>query len=168
MTGGLSRSAPPRRSSRVSLPPFQDVLDRYRADVYRFCRAAAGPQDADDCFQETFLAALRAYPRLRDGENLRGWLLTIAKRKAIDEHRARARRPRPSAEAPDRAAAQEPADGALWERVRALPPKQRAAIAYRFVTDLRYREIGGLLGCSEAAARQSVRAGINRLREEWR
>ena len=61
-------------------------------------RGAVGRGDADDCFQETFLAALRAYPKLSDDGNLRGWLITIAHRKAIDHHRARGRRPVPVAE----------------------------------------------------------------------
>ena len=66
-----------------------------------FLIAAVGPQEAEDCFQETFLAALRAYPRLDDARNLRGWLLTIAHRKAIDHHRAGKRRPDPVGEAPE-------------------------------------------------------------------
>ncbi len=61
-------------------------------------RGAVGRGEAEDCFQETFLAALRAYPRLDDTSNLRGWLLTIAHRKAIDHHRANGRRPMPVAE----------------------------------------------------------------------
>ena len=44
----------------VRLPPFQRVLDEHRDAVHRFLLAAAGPNDADDCFQETFIAALRA------------------------------------------------------------------------------------------------------------
>ncbi|HEY3435582.1 MAG TPA: sigma factor, partial [Solirubrobacterales bacterium] len=58
-------------------------------------RGAVGRDGAEDCFQETFLAALRAYPQLDDARNLRGWLLTIAHRKAIDFHRAKGRRPVP-------------------------------------------------------------------------
>ena len=54
------------------MPPFQAFLDEHRDDVYRFLVASVGPQEADDCFQETFLAALRAYPRLRRDSNLRG------------------------------------------------------------------------------------------------
>lgn len=79
----------------MRLLPFQELLDRHGEEVYRFLVGAVGPLEADDCFQETFLAALRAYGRLDDGSNLRGWLLTIARRKAIDEHRARARRAAP-------------------------------------------------------------------------
>lgn len=146
-----------------------ELFDRHRDEVYRFLRAAVGHGDADDCFQETFLAALRGYPRLRDGSNLRAWLLTIARRKALDEHRARARRPSPSDRLPD-PAADPPAEAEeeLWRAVRSLPPKQRDAILYRFVCDLRHREIGDLMGCSEEAARRSVHEGLKALREVWR
>ena len=85
------------------LPPFQRFLDAQRDDVLRFLIAALGRHDADDAFQETFISALRAYPRLRKDSNLRAWVLTIAHNKALDMHRARARcatpggraRPRP-------------------------------------------------------------------------
>ena len=73
----------------VRLPPFQSLLDAHRADVYRFCVATVGAVEADDCFQETWIAALRAYPSLRRADNLRAWLFRIAQNKAIDAHRAR-------------------------------------------------------------------------------
>jgi DNA-directed RNA polymerase specialized sigma24 family protein len=50
--------------------------------------------------------------------------------------------------------------------VRHLPPKQRGAVALRYLADLPYLEIGAALGCSEAAARQNVRAGLAALRRE--
>ncbi len=127
------------------------------------------PHEVDDCFQETFIAALRAYPKLRDGSNLRAWVLTIATRKAIDGHRARQRGGLAATELPEVVAAAESApDPELWAAVRALPAKQRGAVVLRYVNDLPYREIGEILGCSEAAARQSCKAGLDRLKEVWR
>lgn len=150
------------------LAPFQRFLDEHRVAVHRFLVAAAGPGEADDCFQETFLAALRAYPRLRPGSDERAWIMTIAHRKAIDAHRSRARRAVPTAQPPENPvpAAAEPADGELWERVRTLPPKQRGAIVLRYAADLPHAQIARVLGCSEAAARRSVHEGLKRLREE--
>ena len=148
------------------LPPFQSFLDDHRDDVWRFVRAVAVPEEADDCFQETFLAALRAYPNLRDAKNLRSWVMTIAFRKAVDSHRAKRKAPVSVRSVPDRPgpAGVEP-DLELWEAVRALPPMQRAAVAYRYVNDLPYREIAEAIGCSEGSARQNVRMGLRRLRE---
>jgi RNA polymerase sigma factor (sigma-70 family) len=156
------------------LPPFQTFLDEHRSAVLGFLIATVGPNDADDCFQETFLAALRAYPDLRDGRNLRGWVLTIAHRKAIDAARARARRPTPSPEPPERGDPNSAIEGVAnglgetWRAVAALPARQREAIAHRFMADLRYREIGEIIGCSEAAARRSVHEGLEKLRSELR
>jgi RNA polymerase sigma factor (sigma-70 family) len=150
-----------------ALPPFQRFLAEHREAVYRFLLAFAGPNEADDCFQETFLSALRAYPRLRDDSNLRGWVLTIARRKAVDAARRR-RRTEPVAEVPD--AAVEPpeiSDGRVWGLVSDLPRRQREAITLRYAADLPYRDIAGVMSCSEPAARQSVRLGLARLRKEW-
>src|SRR5436309_14990232 len=135
----------------MPLPPFQLALEEHRDSLARFLAATVGPQEADDCLQETLIAALRAYPRLRAGSNVRAWLFTIARNKALDEHRARVRRPVPVAEAPERggsiAVAEEP-DEELWSSVRSLPPKQRAAVVLRFVNDFSHREVATVLECS--------------------
>jgi RNA polymerase sigma factor (sigma-70 family) len=150
----------------VGVPPFQSFLDDHREHVYRFLVASVGAQEADDCFQETLLSALRAYPRLRSNSNLRAWVLTIAHRKALDSHRARARRPVPVAEVADGVSPEhDGADQQLWEAVRELPSKQRAAIVLRFANDLPHGDIGRVLSCSEEAARRNVHEGIKRLRE---
>jgi RNA polymerase sigma factor (sigma-70 family) len=150
----------------VTLPPFQVLIDEHRDDVYRFLRASVGPHDADDCFQETFIAALRAYPRLRADSNLRGWLFTIAHRKVVDHARRRARQAVPVAEPPE-VGTLDPdrlADRDLWDAVRALPPKQRTAVVQRYLLDRPYAEVAEVIGCTEAAARQNVRAGLRSLR----
>ena len=152
----------------ASLPPFQALLDRHAGEVLGVLRGAVGRVDADDCFQETFIAALRAYPRLEHGDNLRGWLMTIAHRKAVDHHRASGRRPLPVeevAEIADEGALPEP-DAGVWERVEELPPKQRAAVTLRYACDLPHAEIAAALGCSPEAARRSLHEGIKRLRKE--
>ena len=81
----------------AELPPFQTLIDEHAATVMSVLRGAVGREGAEDAFQETFLAALRAYPQLRDASNLRGWLVTIAHRKAIDHHRAKGQAPVPVA-----------------------------------------------------------------------
>ncbi|MFN2586714.1 MAG: RNA polymerase sigma factor [Actinomycetota bacterium] len=155
-----------RRAARP-LPPFQTLLDAHKDDVYRFLVSLVGRAEADDCFQETFLAALRAYPSLRDGRNLGSWLLTIAHHKAVDGTRRR-RRSAPLHAASERTVAAAEPDPALWAQVGALPVKQRAAVVLRFVNDLAYRDIGTILDCSEDAARRSTHEGVKRLREVMR
>ena len=157
----------------VRLPAFQSLLDVHGSDVYRFCVAMVGAVDADDCFQETWIAALRAYPKLRRADNLRAWLFRIAQNKAIDAHRARSRRPVPVDSVPELAAPPPAVGGAedsepeLWARVRELPPKQRTAVFCREVLGMPYAELALLLECSEDAARRNVHEGLKRLRKEY-
>jgi len=154
----------------VRLPPFQALLDAHGADVHRFLIASVGRVDADDCYQETWLAALRAYPRLRDASNLKSWIFTVAHRKAIDHVRGRRRVAVPVGDLPEAPATSPPAppDDDLWERVRELPPKQRTALALRYVADAGYDEISTVMGTSEDAARRNVHEALKRLRTEYR
>ena len=146
--------------------PFQRFLDAHRDDVWRFLVASVGRQAADDCFQETFLAALRAYPRTRV-ENPRAWVLTIAHRKALDHFRARKRNPVPVRELPEVPVAPvEPRDDSVWRHVGALPPKQRAAVLLRFAGDLSHREVAAAMDISEDAARRNAFEGLRTLRQE--
>jgi RNA polymerase sigma factor (sigma-70 family) len=158
----------------VNLPPFQVLLEEHRTAVYRFLVATAGPAEADDAFQETWIAALRAYPKLRRADNLRAWLFRIAQNKSIDAHRARGRRAVPVGAVPEQAAgaasspprASSDEDAELWARLRELPPKQRTAVFCRSVLGMSYEELAALLESSEDAARRNVHEGLKRLREE--
>jgi RNA polymerase sigma factor (sigma-70 family) len=164
--------ARPRVQSEVALPPFQQLLDAYGRDVHRFLVASVGRLDADDCYQETWLSALRAYPRLRDASNLKSWLLTIAHRKVIDHARRAKRVPVPAGDVPEAGAGAagasgDPPDDALWASVAQLPTKQRTAVALRFVLDADYTTIATAMQTSEDAARRNVHEGLKRLRTEY-
>lgn len=152
---------------RAPLPPFQRLVDLHGEHVFRYLVAVAGAVEADDCWQETFLSALRVYPDVRADSNLRAWLFTIAHNKAMDAHRARQRRPAPGA-VPERAVP--PAEAPvpeLWEAVDGLPQKQRTAVLQRYVKDLPYADIGEAMGVSADAARRNVFEGLRKLREVW-
>jgi RNA polymerase sigma factor (sigma-70 family) len=155
-------------SARKShLPPFEQVVELHGQAVLRFCAAQTGPAGAEDCFQETMLAGLRAYDQVRDAAAIRSWLFSIAARKSVDAHRARLRAPEPVADldepVPDGEGAAR--DDGVWELVRSLPGKQRTAVALRYLADLSHGEIGEVMGTSEAAARRNVFEGLRRLRE---
>jgi RNA polymerase sigma factor (sigma-70 family) len=157
-------TAPTRRFRPLAgQQPFQRFLDEHREPVLALLRALVGPHDAEDCFQETFIAALRAY-RSMDGRHPRAWVMTIARRKAIDHHRARARQPESRADLPEVPVRDEPADHEVWAAVAELPEGQRYAVALRYAADLPYREIGQALDCSEQAARRRVADGLAALR----
>lgn len=148
------------------MKPFEQVVAEHGATILRVCRAALAPNEADDAWSETFLAALKAYPDLRPGSNVEAWLVTIAKRKAIDQHRARARNPVPVEELPDaptvRVGSSEELE--LWEALRKLPRKQREAVAYHYIAGMPYSLVAEILGNSEAAARRAAADGIKKFR----
>jgi RNA polymerase sigma factor (sigma-70 family) len=159
---------------QMALAPFQTLLDEHGAGVRRFLVAAVGAGDADDCLQETWISALRAYPRLRPDSNVRGWLLTIASRKAIDCHRRRRREAVPTSELPEiadpsAAAGRDGVPGvpAVWRLVGDLPEKQRLAIALRFIADASHAEIATAMSVSEEAARRNVHEGLKKLRKAY-
>lgn len=166
--------------------PFETLVARHGATVLRVCRAVVGPADAEDAWSETFLAALRAYPELPADANAEAWLVTIAHRKAVDI--ARADRRRAGAAGADIPVAGATVDGTgtgirqatavggddaeataiaareVWAHVRRLPDKQRRVIAYRYLADLPYAEIAGLVGGTPDAARRAAADGIKTLR----
>lgn len=149
-------------------PPFETFFADHCGAVVGFLRGLCGSADAEECAQEAFLAALRRYEDF-DGSNPRAWILTIARRKAIDRRRADSRRPRPGPTAlidlpapPGREAGSSAGAFAL---VAELPQKQREAVALRYLGDLSYREVGELMETSEAAARRNVHEAISKLRE---
>jgi RNA polymerase sigma factor (sigma-70 family) len=152
----------------VSLPPFERLYLAHRDDVHASLRRLVGRDRADDAFQETFLRALRAYDRLANADNLRAWLLTIARNVALDE--LRKTRPLDGEALPELAAPpQEQAPHEQLADVAAgLPAKERAAVVLRYAYDLDYDTIGAALGSSGEAARQAASAGVRRLRKELR
>ncbi|EHN11250.1 RNA polymerase sigma-24 subunit ECF subfamily [Patulibacter medicamentivorans] len=158
----------PARPRRSRLPPFDAVVELHGRALLRFCIARLGPDRGEDAFQETLLAALRRYPQLRDPDAVLGWLFAIAHRKVIDGARSAARGPTPSDRIDEQAGAwldPEPT-GSVWSRVAQLPPKQREAIALRFLADLPHRDVGAAMGTSTEAARRNVHEGLRRLRAD--
>jgi RNA polymerase sigma factor (sigma-70 family) len=164
------------RSPDVTLKPFEQIVTEYGPVVLRVCRAVVGPADAEDAWSDTFLAALRAYPRLPEDARVEAWLVTIAHRKAIDVARANSRRPIAVAEVPEPGPAPSDAfahgweqewDGDLWDALKALPQRQRSAVAYHYLAGLPYKEIAAITGGSTDAARRAASDGIKSLRENY-
>lgn len=139
------------------MQPFDVAVRTHGATVLRVCRAVLGPgPDADDAWQETFLAALRAWPDLADVASLQAWLVRVAGRKAVDVLRARSRDPVPVEELPE--VAQAPSASA------ALPERQRLAIAYHYLGGLRHTETAELIGGTPEAVRRAAADGLKSLR----
>ncbi|WP_344513641.1 sigma-70 family RNA polymerase sigma factor [Dactylosporangium maewongense] len=150
--------------------PFESVVAQHSVTVLRVCRALLGVQDADDAWSETFLAALRAYPDLPETANVEAWLVTIARRKAIDVQRAAKRDPLPVEtlpEAPASIGIPGTDDTELWELVGRLPDKQRQAITFRYLVGMPHAEIAAILGGTVDAARRAAADGLKTLRKQF-
>ena len=146
----------------TEIPPFERFYLEQRDIVLGFLRRRLGREAAEDAFQETFLRALRGYPRLEHGDHLRAWVLTIAARLVIDS----GRRARPAtAELPELPVEDgRPAYAQLEHLADSLPPTERAAVVLRYGYDLAYDDIATALGSTPEAARQAASSGIRRLR----
>lgn len=154
--------------NRRRLPPFEELIELHGEAVLRFCRARTGAEHAEDAFQETMLAALRAYDRVEQPDAILGWLFSIAARKTVDLHRQRSRQPAPVEDPegllpPGR---DQLPERDIWELVRRLPRKQREAVTLRYLGDLTNREIAAVMHTSVEAARRSVFEGLRRLHAE--
>ncbi|MEW6569104.1 MAG: sigma-70 family RNA polymerase sigma factor [Chloroflexota bacterium] len=136
-----------------------------------------GGPEAEDCLQETFLRALRAYPRLRSHRNLRAWLYRVATNTARTYFRRQARVQSRAADL-DRDTPEPglpPSDSydrqrtltAVRAAIQALPHKQRSALWLRKYQGLSYSEIALALDCSPGAARANVYQALARLRRHF-
>lgn len=141
--------------------------------LLRYLRVAADPGGAEDVAAETWLHVVRGLKGFRGDEQAwRGWLLTTARRRAIDAGRLRDRRPtvplvggdEPAAAPPAEALALEGLDTrAALELVATLPPQQAEAVMLRVVAGLEPKQVGEILGCSPGAVRVAVHRGLRRL-----
>lgn len=150
--------------------PFEVLIEKHGVTVLRVCRSLVAPTEADDAWSETFLAAMRAYPDLPDSANKEAWLVTIARRKAIDLHRASQRRPLPTEDLPDALSTlgnPESVNTELWNLVGQLPDKQRQVITFRYLAGMSYSEVAAVVGGSVEAARRSCADGLAALRRSF-
>ena len=168
---GLARAA---AAPRAAPPPFEMLVSAHGTAVLRVCRAMVGVVDADDVWQETFLAALRTYPTAQKVVNWQAWLVTIARNKSLDHLRRTARVPEPMETAGDgpleggdvvvHAVEAGETAAAVWAALARLPQRQREAVVYHHLVGLPYAEVAALLGNSEAAARRAASDAMAALR----
>lgn len=154
-----------RYTGQMRMPPFERFYQEHRDEIWAFLVRRLGRDRAEDAFQETFLRALRAYPKLAHGRELRAWAYTIASNVSLDE----LRKQRPYVAPPDWLEIDDearPAYEELDHLTRGLPPKERAAVVLRYGYDLDYEDIGAALGSNAEAARQAASSGVRRLRRK--
>jgi RNA polymerase sigma-70 factor (ECF subfamily) len=149
---------------------FDAIYERHRASVYRYLRSRTTSDDeAIDLAAETFERALGSISRFRaSGAGMAAWLIRIARNAHLDALRRGARHP--TSTDTDRHGGVHPGhedDVVLRHLVEALPEAQRSCIQLRYAAGLTAREIGSVLGMSEAAAQKHLERGLRALREAF-
>ena len=139
--------------------------------LYRTALAIVGePAAAEDCVQEACLKAYRAWARFREDAPAEAWLHRILVNQAISWRRHERLRSvgevvRRLGRPDDRGG--EPSAGQLdlIRELRALPPKQAAAIVLRHVHGFTNRDIAYALGIPERTVASRLAAAKRALRE---
>jgi RNA polymerase sigma-70 factor (ECF subfamily) len=159
--------------------PFDEIMRRHERELLRYLlRVTANREDALDLFQETWLRAYRAYPRLRPESRVRPWLYAIALNLSRNRARDGARRARVFAvNGKDHSLADGMAgddrrscgnDGYATVRFReliaSLPRRQREALRLRYISGLGYDEISAIMRCSEENARANVSQALKKIK----
>ncbi len=151
---------------------FEERLREVYADAMRFARGLTGSAtDGDDLLQDALVRAWKAYPRLRDRDRFRGWLLKIIS----NAHRSGERRKRLKRwlTLDFAAAVTAPAPLALEEKevvrlaLGRLPRAQREALVLFEVLGMSVQEICHFQGTSPSAVKSRLSRGRAALRNQY-
>ena len=162
----------------ASRQEFDTVIERYGGEIFAYLwRLLHGHEDCEDCLQEVFLRAFKAFDRLDRDANVRAWLYKIATNTAISFRKKRSRvesqellvdydllSPDPS---PDDRVEWKERLVSLLAAIDELPDRQRSALMLRKYQALSYPEISEILGCSQEAARANVYQAMKKLRARY-
>jgi RNA polymerase sigma-70 factor (ECF subfamily) len=152
---------------------FEELVRLYGSEIYRLASAIVGPDDARDVAQESFVAAWRELPRLRQADRFEPWLRRIVINRARNALRSRRRRPTepltvsivrqtPSGATDFREAvhARETLDAAF----ATLNADQRAVMALHYGADLSIRDTADAMGIAAGTAKSRLNGALRRLR----
>jgi RNA polymerase sigma-70 factor (ECF subfamily) len=140
-------------------------------DVIRFVGHLAGPAEADDLAQETFLRAMKALPGFEGRSSARTWLLSIARNTVLDHLRSQSRRPRLAALTDWASVADAAQSGEgprfdeqilLEQLIARLTPERREAFVATQLLGLSYQDAADVVGCPVG----TIRSRVARARED--
>lgn len=158
------------RAATEDRAAFAAIYERHRTPIYRYLRArTATDADAQDLTATTFERAMGAIHRFQPvGGGMVAWLIRIARNAHSDALRQQRRRGIQVASDSSEPAIDTTDDAVILRSlIDGLPRAQRDAIQLRFAAGLTAREIGGVLGISQAAAQKLVERGLRALKEAY-
>lgn len=165
------------RAARSDAAAFGDLYRWYLPRIYRYARSRTdGEEDAADLAQQVFLKALSGLAGYRGDVPLAAWLFRIARNSAADEHRRRRHTSswtllpeslHPAADGnPEAEALRQEGLARLAALLATLDEERRELIRLRFAAGLTAREIGAVVGKSEAAVYKQLSRTLRLLEEE--
>ena len=155
---------------------FAGVYDQFATTVYGIVRRVVrDPAQSEEVTQEVLLEVWRTASRFDPGEgSARGWLMTLAHRRAVDRVRSAQasaeREARATVAATDYDVVADEVETRLdAQRVRrcldALTELQRESVTLAYYGGYTYREVAALLGVAVGTVKTRMRDGLIRLRD---
>lgn len=159
---------------------FTAIVARYQSLICSINYSATGNlNQSEDLAQETFLAAWKDLPKLREPSRLRAWLCRISRNLACDSLRAQGREPSHHAESLDlaenapapeplpieRAMSREEQD-ILWRAIERIPETYREALVLFYRQGQSVQAVARNLDLTEDAAKQRLSRGRKLLQEQ--
>lgn len=140
---------------------FEDAVKLYADTVARVCAVHMGnAEDAQDCFQNTFIKLYSRFPDFTDCEHMKAWLLRVAINECRSAHRYTLRRKSSSLEEISEVFTQPPDEGGLLETVMTLKPEYRDVIYLHYYEGYPVAEVSKLLNTNE----NTVKTRLSRAR----
>ncbi len=139
---------------------LERFVERSQADVYRFCIHLAGPDAAEELTQDTYLRAIPALDRFRGDSSARTWILSIARRAAVDRIRREVRSRRlvekigSTTEPPASTGAGSSVE--VTDLLDRLDLDRREAFVLTQLLGFRYAEAADVVGCPVGTVRSRV------------
>jgi RNA polymerase sigma-70 factor (ECF subfamily) len=167
---GLVRAAQDRPEA------FAVLYERHVDRIHRYLELRVGAPDAADLTQQVFLKAFASLHRYTGrGLPFSAWLFRIARNLAMDHHRSSHRTPdellpdvvQIESSSPEESALQMEMLGRLRSLLHDLSAEKRELLAMRFGAGLTSREIGAVLGKSEAAVKKQLTRILQRIKEKY-
>ena len=154
----------PRRASGE----MEQIIDRYQNMVYGLALAKTNsPADADDVFQEVFLACFQSGKTFRDEEHRKAWLLrtTVNMCRRVTTSTWRKKTVPLEEQKEVSVLFREPEENLVWEAVQKLEEKYRLPVYLFYFQELSTEEIAKALGIRSGAVRMRLSRGRDMLRE---
>ncbi|HWC14868.1 MAG TPA: SigE family RNA polymerase sigma factor [Actinomycetota bacterium] len=148
-------------------PSFEELYAAHGPDARRVAYLLVGDRvQAEDVAQEAFVRVLGRFGDLRKPEAFRTYLMRTVvslsknhfRRRSLERRHAHAGRP-PMPDAPER-------DDDLFDALKKLPERQRAALVLRYCEDLSEHQTAEILNTSTKAVKSLVTRGLAAMREE--